>query len=160
VIELLQAEMADCITSAVEEADTLRLSVTPEGLLAVCEMLRDHPGLSFHYPADLTAWETDEGFTVWYRLWSMTHRRTALLKVHLPHAEPFVPSVAYLWPGMSWHERECFDLFGIQFPGHPDQDDPARMRILLPEDWDGHPFRRDYTPVFTGNPLHGPQETN
>jgi NADH-quinone oxidoreductase subunit C len=61
---------------------------------------------------------------------------------------------------MNWHERECYDLFGVRFHGHPEEDDPARMRILLPEDWIGHPFRRDYEPVFTRNPLHGPQERN
>jgi NADH:ubiquinone oxidoreductase subunit C len=61
---------------------------------------------------------------------------------------------------MSWHEREGFDLYGVRFAGHPEEGDPARMRILLPEDWEGHPFRQDYVPVFSGNPLHGPQERN
>ena len=69
-------------------------------------------------------------------------------------------SVAHLWPGFDWFEREAYDLYGIRFLGHPEQDDPSRMRILLPEDWVGFPFRKDYEPIFEDNPLHGPQRTN
>ena len=65
-----------------------------------------------------------------------------------------------IWAGTNWHEREIFDLYGIRFFGHPDGDDSTNLRILLPEDWEGFPFRKDYEPVFSGDPLYGPQETN
>jgi NADH-quinone oxidoreductase subunit C len=156
----LREHLSDCLVSAEEVDGELRLEVTPEGLLAICETLRDNPLFGFDYPADLTAYDTGEKFILWYRLHSMSRNQTAILHVSVSREEAFIPSVSYIWPGMSWHERESFDLFGIRFPGHPDQEDSTRMRILLPEDWEGHPFRKDYVPIFSGNPLHGPQETN
>jgi len=156
----LKARFGEGITEAAETADELRLTVAPESLSAVCEHLRDTASLAFDYPADLTARDTGEEIVLWYRLVSMNHRRTALLHVSLPLDAPAVDSVTRIWPGMNWHERECFDLFGVRFRGHPEEADAARMRILLPEDWEGHPFRRDYEPVFLGDPLHGPQERN
>lgn len=156
----LRTRFADYLTDSGETEDTLRLDVTPAGLLAVCQTLRDDPALAFDYPADLTAYDTGEQCVLWYRLYSMSRHRNAILHVALNRERPVVPSVTSIWPGMNWHERECFDLYGIEFTGHPDMGDPARMRILLPEDWEGYPFRKDYTPIFSGDPLHGPQETN
>jgi NADH-quinone oxidoreductase subunit C len=156
----LHALFGEAILEASQVGDELRLRIAPERLAAVCEHLRDSPVFAFDYPADLAARDTGEEIVLWYRLVSMGHRRTALIHVSLPRDLPEVESATPIWPGLNWHERECFDLFGVRFRGHPDQDDPARMRILLPEDWEGHPFRRDYEPVFTGDPLHGPQERN
>jgi NADH-quinone oxidoreductase subunit C len=156
----IKARFGEALTEAEEKNGELHFTVAPEHLLALCEYLRDEPSLAFDYPADLTARDTGEQIILWYRLVSMRHNRTALLHVVLPLNDPMVDSVTPLWPGMNWHERECFDLFGVRFRGHPDDGDPARMRILLPEDWEGHPFRHDYEPVFSGNPLHGPQERN
>lgn len=151
--------MSETPESQPTETD-IRIDVMAEDLLAVCQRLRDDPAQAFDYPADLLAWDTGEQFVLRYRLHSMAHNRTTLLQISLPHDHPVVPSVTGIWPGMNWHERECFDLFGIEFTGHPDSGDPVQMRILLPEDWVGHPFRKDYSPVFEGDPLHGPQETN
>lgn len=160
VLKGIKAQFGEALTEAEEKNGELHLTVAPEQLLALCTYLRDEPALAFDYPADLTARDTGEQIILWYRLVSMKHNRTALLHVILPLNDPMVDSVTPLWPGMNWHERECFDLFGVRFRGHPDDGDPARMRILLPEDWEGHPFRHDYEPVFSGNPLHGPQERN
>lgn len=74
-----------------------------------------------------------------YDLRSMKHRHEFAVKVYTDRGAPSIPSVADLWPAADWHEREIFDLFGIDFPGHPDL-----RRILLPEDWVGHPLRKDY----------------
>lgn len=138
----------------------LRFTVAPENLAEFCRYLREEPDLEFDYPGDLTARDTGEEILLWYRLYSMRHNRTALLSVRLPREAPIVDSVTPVWPGMNWHERECFDLFGVLFIGHPEGNEPGRLRLLLPEDWEGHPFRQDYTPVFSGDPLHGPQERN
>jgi NADH-quinone oxidoreductase subunit C len=156
----LKLNLADCIISAAEQDGSLKLEATPEGLLAVCETLKEGPDFAFDYPADLTAWDTGESFVVWYRLWSMTRKRSAIVRVTLNRDDAAVPSVSHIWPGFNWFEREAYDLYGVRFLGHPDQDDPTRMRILLPEDWIGFPFRNDYEPIFEDDPLHGPQRTN
>ncbi|MGC8667199.1 MAG: NADH-quinone oxidoreductase subunit C [Chthonomonadales bacterium] len=136
------------------------VEVKPEDLPNVARRLREHPNLQFDYPADLACYDTGSALVLWYRLYSMDHNRTVVMRVTLDREDPRVPSLTAVWPGLNWHERECFDLYGVRFEGHPDGEDPAVLRILLPEDWEGHPFRKDYQPVFTGDPLHGPQERN
>ncbi len=74
-----------------------------------------------------------------YHLWSMTHKHWTVLKVRMSKDEPKVPTMTHLWPAADWHEREAYDLFGIQYEGHPDL-----TRILLPDEWEGHPLRKDY----------------
>ena len=74
-----------------------------------------------------------------YHLYSMIHNRSLRLKVLLPSDDPVVPSVVEVYPAANWSEREIFDLLGVTFTGHPDM-----RRILLPEDWEGHPLRKDY----------------
>ena len=77
-----------------------------------------------------------------YDLWSFEHRHSFAIKVFTPRdgqARPSIPSVTDLWPAADWHEREAFDLLGIDFPGHPDL-----RRILCADDWEGHPLRKDY----------------
>ena len=157
-LRALKLRFADALPEATEQDGELRLNVAMEQIAELAAYLRDE--LGFDYPADLTARDTGEQIILWYRLVSIRHNRTALIHVALPLQEPAIASVTAIWPGMNWHERECFDLYGVRFLGHPDDGDPARMRILLPEDWEGHPFRHDYTPVFSGDPLHGPQERN
>ncbi len=126
----------------------------------LCSFLRDAPETRCDYPADLCARDDGENIVLWYRLYSTAHRLNVRLTVRLPREAPAAPTATGVWPGMNWHERECFDLLGVVFRDHPDMDDVTRMRILLPEDWEGHPFRKDYEPVFLGDPLHGPQPTN
>ena len=154
----IRSRFPDIITEVSDESGRLKIDAIPSGLYDLCRYLRDE--LQYDYPADLCAADTGEQFVVRYQLYAVEARRSATLRVELPRDGASLPSAVEIWPGMNWHEREIFDLFGIRFPGHPEQDDPARMRILLPEDWDGHPFRKDYEPVFSGSPLHGPQETN
>jgi NADH-quinone oxidoreductase subunit C len=74
-----------------------------------------------------------------YHLQSMTLMHQIVLKVELPRVSPSVPSEALIWRTADWHEREAYDLFGIRFEGHPDL-----RRIFLPDDWEGHPLRKDY----------------
>jgi NADH-quinone oxidoreductase subunit C len=143
-----------------EAEGDVSLEVAPEELAGLAATLRDDPTLVFDYPADLTAWDTGEEIVLWYRLYAMSRNRTVLIHVRLDRERPSVPTLTGLWPGFNWHEREVFDLYGVQFTDHPDAQSAETMRILLPEDWEGHPFRKDYEPIFSGDPLHGPQETN
>jgi len=157
-LEQLRERFADVLLSSQEQDGEIRLSATSTGLVGLCRFLRDELGCD--YPADLTAWDTGQAFVLWLRIVSLARGRTVIMRVEIDRENPVVPSLTPVWPGMNWHEREMFDLYGIRFAGHPEGEDPARLRILLPEDWEGFPFRKDYQPVFSGDPLHGPQETN
>jgi NADH-quinone oxidoreductase subunit C len=87
-----------------------------------------------HYPE-----EKERELHVVYHLLSMTHNRRIRLEVALPDSHPHVSSLVEVWGGTNWHERETWDMFGIIFDGHP-----ALTRILMPDDWQGHPQRKDY----------------
>ncbi len=117
-------------------------------LLEVARFLHDAPEASFDFCSDVTAsdWPTrPQRFDVIYCLFSIRHRRRVRMKVRAADGEP-VPSVSGIWPAANWLEREVYDLFGVNFTGHPN-----RKRILMPDDWQGHPQRKDY-------PLEGPGE--
>jgi len=131
---------------AVEEAQIFRGELTlwtpPARLRSVAEALRDDPEFSFKYLSDLTAldhYPLEPRFETVYHLYSIEHRGRVRLKVRLSGDNPCVDSVVPVWPGAIAFEREVFDLFGIQFSGHP-----YLIRILLPDDWAGHPLRKDY----------------
>jgi len=103
--------------------------------------LRDEPGLRFDFLSSMTA--TDHPgrtprFWLSYEMRSMGERHRVRVKVGLPGEDPTAPSVTALFPTADWHERECFDFFGIVFDGHPNL-----TRILLPDDWEGYPLRKD-----------------
>lgn len=92
-----------------------------------------HPG------RDLPAGIGPERFEVVVELLSLVHRRRVRVRCQVPAHDPTVPTIFDLWPGTEAHERETYDMFGISFAGHPDP-----SRILMPEDWEGHPLRKDY----------------
>lgn len=117
--------------------------VRREHLLAVAQHLRDDPALRFefcsgvsgvHYPD-----HTGQELHAVYHLLSMTHNRRIRLEVTCPDEDPHIPSIVSVYPTNDWHERETWDFFGIIFDGHP-----ALTRILMPDDWPGHPQRKDY----------------
>jgi NADH-quinone oxidoreductase subunit C len=118
-------------------------------ILDVARYLHDAPGAAFDYLSDLTATDwpprAEGRFDVVYCLYSTRHRHRVRLKVRAGEHQP-VASVTGVWPGANWLEREVYDMFGVNFTGHPD-----RRRILMPEDWQGFPERKDY-------PLEGPGE--
>jgi NADH-quinone oxidoreductase subunit C len=156
--DLIRSRFPDSITAVSEDSAGLRVEVIPENVYDVCLFLRDK--MEFDYPANHCAMDTGESFLLWYHLYSVARKTSATVKVEMDRENPVVSSVTEIWPGMNWHERESFDMYGIRFRGHPDEGSDERMRILLPEDWEGFPFRKDYEPVFSGDPTHGPQETN
>lgn len=110
-------------------------------LVEVCRFLRDDPQLNFEVLSDLSAldWPKDEKIQVVYHLYSYSKRHAIVLKVDLPRDNPKVATLEGVWKVANWFEREVFDLFGVIFEGHSDL-----RRIMLPEDWVGHPLRKDY----------------
>ena len=117
-------------------------------LLQVMAHLRDTPGAVFDFCSDVTATDWPpraERFDLIYCLYSTTLRHRIRVKVRAADGQG-VPSVVGIWPAANWFEREIFDLFGIRFEGHPNM-----RRILMPDEWQGHPQRKDY-------PLEGPGE--
>lgn len=120
------------------------LFIASEDLLPVCSFLRDTEGLYFDFLSNITAVDYEEHFTIVYHLNSLPYQHTLVLKVELEANRsldelPEIASVTSVWRAADWHEREAFDLMGIYFSGHPDL-----RRILLPDDWEGHPLRKDY----------------
>ena len=124
------------------EEELSRLTLPAEQILSVCEFLWKNPATYFDSLSCLTA--IDQGpeagkMEVIYTLYSIPNHLTLHLRVILDRSSPTISSVSSIWRTADWHEREAFDLLGIQFSGHPDL-----RRILLPEDWEGHPLRKDY----------------
>jgi NADH-quinone oxidoreductase subunit C len=104
--------------------------------------LRDAPQCRFTFLAEVTAvdfWPREPRFEVVYMLVSIEHRARLRVKVRVHGTDARVPTVSDIWPAANWLEREVWDLFGIAFDGHPDP-----RRLLMPEDWEGHPLRKDY----------------
>lgn len=144
-IETLKSLFPGTLLEAQQQNRSLRLTLRAEELVRVCETLRDHPDFQFDYLADLTAVDARTEMHMVYRLFSTSRRDYAQLIVPLDLEKPAVPSVAAVWPAANWQERECYDLFGVNFDGHPDL-----RRILLPEDWVGHPLRKAAEPQPQG----------
>ena len=136
-------EFTDAIEKVVVDLDELTLHVRREALPQVAQRLRDEPELRFemclgvsgvHYPH-----ETGRELHAVYPLQSITHNRRVRLEVSAPDSDPHIPSLFSVYPTNDWHERETYDFFGIIFDGHP-----SLTRIEMPDDWHGHPQRKDY----------------
>jgi NADH-quinone oxidoreductase subunit C len=135
----------DAVQDVVEYHGETTLVIAPEQIVAVSKYLRDTPGLIYNYLSDISAvdyypdYNRPGRFGVAYHLLSMLYTRRLRLKVYLQEDDPSVETVIPVWPGANWLEREAHDLMGINFKGHPDL-----RRLMLPDDWNGHPHRRDY----------------
>jgi NADH-quinone oxidoreductase subunit C len=136
-------EFEEAIEKVVVYRDELTLHVRRERLPQVAQRLRDEPQLCFelclgvngvHYPN-----ETGRELHAVYPLQSITHNRRVRLEVSAPDSDPHIPSLFSVYPTNDWHERETYDFFGIIFDGHP-----SLTRIEMPDDWHGHPQRKDY----------------
>ena len=133
----------DAVEQVIIDRGELTLHVRREHQPRVAKVLRDEPSLAFemclgvtgvHYP-----WQAGRELHAVYQLLSITHNRRLRLEVSAPDADPRVPSLVSVYPTCDWHERETWDFFGIIFDGHP-----ALTRIEMPDDWKGHPQRKDY----------------
>lgn len=125
-----------------ETAGDPSIHIAPAAIAEVCEYLAETDTLAFDSlmclsGVDLNA--KDEDFAIVYHLYAMKHRHSVVLKTTVPKTDPHLPSVSHIWKTADWHERETYDLYGIVFHGHNDL-----RRILLPDDWEGYPLRKDY----------------
>ncbi|MFQ6105623.1 MAG: NADH-quinone oxidoreductase subunit C [Candidatus Hydrothermarchaeaceae archaeon] len=144
-------ELKNRFPDAVVEIKTQRerrlwATVKREALLEVCRYLKEQ---GFDHISSVSGVDYAERFEAVFHLWSYSKKKLLSLKVPLPKDDPTIDSVTSIWRGADWHEREAYDMFGIIFKGHPNL-----TRILLPEDFEGHPFRKDYklkeSPWFSG----------
>jgi NADH-quinone oxidoreductase subunit C len=139
LVQRLKARFGEAIHDATLDRNQAIVLVHAAQLREICRCCRDEE--KFDMLTDLTAvdWpKREKRFDLVLNLYSFSKNERLRLKAHLGESEP-VSSVCEIWPGANWLERECFDLFGIVFEGHPDL-----KRILLPEGWRGHPLRKDY----------------
>lgn len=141
IAERLNARFPDAVKSVEKELEgDPWLVIDPSKTADVCLMLRDDPELSYEWLMCLSGVDyPPEQIAVVYHLHSQTHGRKLVLKALLDREDPRVPTVEGVWKAANWHERECYDMLGVIFEGHPDL-----RRILLPFDWEGHPLRKDY----------------
>jgi NADH-quinone oxidoreductase subunit C len=129
------------ITAALPGDKHPRVHCDAEHWREIAEFVFSDPGLRMDWLANHSGvdYVAENKMCCVYDLWSFEHRHSFAIKVYTPRENPVIPSVADLWPAADWHEREAYDLLGIDFPGHPDL-----RRILCADDWEGHPLRKDY----------------
>ena len=142
VAEHLRSWNAQAVAEVIEYRGETTIVVPRESLRALAQRCREDAALDFNLLTDATCVDRfphEPRFEVNYHLVSIARRDKLRLKVRLSGDDPVVDSLFTVWPGANWHERENFDLFGIRFQGHPDL-----RRILMPDDWEGYPLRKDY----------------
>jgi NADH-quinone oxidoreductase subunit C len=138
----------EAVAGVISFRGELTVNIYPEHIRALAEFLRDDAEMAFTYLSDVTGvdrFPIEPRFELNYHLLSIPKRATVRLRVRLPGSEPVIDSVVSVWPTANWHEREIFDLLGVRFEGHPNL-----KRMLLPDDWEGYPLRKDY-------PVEGPR---
>ena len=147
LVKKLKAQFGEAIGDASEFIGQLSVHVDRARIVDVCQFLRDDAETPFNYLSDLTCVHYPDQvaapFEVVYNLFSIPTNERVRLKVKTSDS---VASVTSVWPAANWLEREVYDLFGVQFVGHPDL-----RRLLLPSDWDGYPLRKDYPLEFVEN---------
>ncbi len=146
IAKMIEEKFAGQVLETQTYAGQVSVTVKREMIRDICLYLRDEPSLRMDHLADLTAvdysrYPGDNGprFEAVYNLISTEYRHRIRLKARMPEEDPRIDTVSSVWQTANWHERETFDLMGIRFSGHPDL-----RRILLPEDWEGHPLRKEY----------------
>ena len=140
IFEILKGKFGDAAVDLQAEGfSPAFVVVAPASVKEIARFLRDDPALSFDSLMCLSGVDYKDRFAVAYHLYSMANRHAIGMKAFLPREAPSLPTVDDVWPAANFQEREAFDLFGIVFEGSKDL-----RRILLPEDWEGHPLRKEY----------------
>ena len=138
----------DAVAGLISFRGELTIVAYREHLRALCEFMKSDPDLAFTYlsgVAGVDRYPIEPRFELNYHLLSLSRRDGIGLRVRVSGNDPVIDSVVSVWPTANWHEREIFDLFGVRFEGHPNL-----KRMLLPDDWEGFPLRKDY-------PVEGPR---
>ncbi len=150
IAELIKDRYPTEVKETKEFRGQVSVTVKKDRIVEICRHLHDKPDLQFDYLVDLCGVDyhgkKEPRFEVVYHLYSIKHRHRIRLKAEVSEDDCSIDSIIPVWIGANWHERECYDMFGITFKGHPDL-----RRILMPEDWEGHPLRKDY-------PIKGPEK--
>ncbi len=132
----------DAVTGVKFDRDEMTIYIERSAIREACALLRDNANCPFNLLSDVTAvdwYPAEPRFEVIYHLFSIRNKERVRLKVRLNSDMTAVDSVTSVWPAANYFEREVFDLFGVRFNGHP-----YLRRIMMPEDWEGHPLRKDY----------------
>ncbi len=140
--DLLQQRFSDIVLGATEDYGELTVRIRREGLTEMCRFLHDDPALRFDHITDILSvdWpEDEERFEVVYQLYSIPHNRRIRIKTRVPEPECELDSVTGIWKGANFLEREVYDMMGIRFRNHPDL-----RRIMMPDDFEGWPLRKDF----------------
>jgi NADH-quinone oxidoreductase subunit C len=140
-LERLQAVVPGLAPEAEADRGVFWINLPKEALRAAVTLLRDDPELDYKMLSDLFGVDypaRENRFDILYNVYSLSRNRRVFLRVRVSENEP-VPTISDLFPNADWAEREVYDLFGVPFDGHPDL-----RRILMPDDWDGYPLRKDY----------------
>jgi len=144
VAAAVEAFDADALKGGQYERGELTLEVAPAKIASICGFLKyDQQFVRLSTVTAVDRWPAEPRFEVVYHLHSVERNERVRVKCRIPEEAPAIESVTEVWRGANWYEREVFDLFGIRFVNHPNL-----LRIMLPEDWEGHPLRKDY-------PVHG-----
>jgi len=151
-VDIVEA-LGDAILESAVEGSTIRLNVRPETIAEVCRYLRDREAGAFVHLASLLGLDHGSELGVVYHLYQLHGSARVVIHVHLPRQATSLPSVTGVFLAADWKEREAAEMFGIVFEGHPDP-----RKLLLPEDWEGYPLRKDYVipehPYLTPDPRH------
>ncbi|MCF6150350.1 MAG: NADH-quinone oxidoreductase subunit C [Candidatus Kuenenia sp.] len=148
VVALVKSNFPEAVINYYDFRGELTFVIEKEQITTVAAFFKKNQELDCNYLSDLCGVDkikTDGIFEVVYHLYSIQKKHRVRLKVPLPSDNPTISTVTTIWNTANWHERETYDMFGIQFQGHPDL-----RKILMPEDFEGHPLRKDY-------PIHGRQ---
>jgi NADH-quinone oxidoreductase subunit C len=148
IAEKIKNKFPDEVMDITHFSDQVSVTVKRERIIEICRYLYEDPDIHTNYLSDLCGVDYPGRrfrFEVVYNLYSLKYRHRIRIKALIPESDPSIDSVVPIWSGADWHERETCDMFGIVFNGHPDL-----RRILMPEDWEGYPLRKDY-------PLKGPE---
>jgi NADH-quinone oxidoreductase subunit C len=141
-VDAARGSLGDAVQDVIEDRGETTIVVDAAKIADICRYFRDTDGLEYNFLSDITAvdyYPQEPRFAVCYHIYSMIYNRRLRLKVSLPGDDPKIPTITTVWPAAGFQEREGYDMMGIIFEGHPDL-----RRILMPEDWEGYPLRKDY----------------
>ncbi|OGP33933.1 MAG: NADH dehydrogenase [Deltaproteobacteria bacterium GWC2_65_14] len=155
VLEKLRRRFGDNVVSTHSDFGDATALVHRERIVEILTFLRDDPDLQFGFAMDLTGVDylgEEPRFEVVYHLYSLEKKHRVRIKARIPEEDPVIDSAVSVWPGIDWYEREAWDMYGIRFRNHPNL-----KRILMYEEFTGHPLRKDY-PKARRQPTLGPDE--